>query len=210
MFRRFSILFFLCLIISFGQAKKTSGLQGTAGRHQAETQKADGDNLSRLKDQAELDRFVAQGLLVRMPENESIEIDKKIPVNRRYCRPWTRDFLLVLSADYKTQFHKKLKVTSGIRTLVDQEELRKHNKNASTTSTHPTGATVDVTWKKMHRQQVAWVAGQLLTLQKAGKIQATQEQKQPCFHVLVLKKYSDAPLKTPDKKSPQKKGGKKK
>lgn len=70
----------------FAQANKAPSLKGTPGRHQAETQKADSDDLSRIKDQAELDRFVAQGLLVRMPENESIEIDKKIPSNRRYCK----------------------------------------------------------------------------------------------------------------------------
>jgi hypothetical protein len=215
MFKRFFILFIFCLS-AFGQVRKAPPLRGTPGRHQQERQKVDGDGLSYIKDEAELDRFVAQGLLVPIPENQSIEVDKKVPVNRRYCRPWVLNFLLDYGPKYKTQYNKKLKLTSGIRTLADQAELRKHNPNASPTSTHPTGATVDISWKKMHRQEVAWFAGELFKLERAGKIQATQEHKQACFHILVLKKYSERQAgpkppvkKAAPKKAAPKKGGKK-
>jgi len=161
--------------------------------HEAENKEADEDGLPRIKDQAQLNRFVARGLLVPLPQNESIEVDEHIPVNRRYCRPWTRSFLLDIGRNYKNRFRKKLKITSGVRTLADQNELRRYNANASPSSTHPTGATVDISWKRMHRQQLAWMVAQMLALERAGKVEATLEHYQACLHVLVRKQYSCSP-----------------
>jgi len=189
-------------------ADKAQSLRGTPMRHRLENDKADEDGLSRIKDQAELSSFVALGLLVLIPENESIKIDDKASANHRYCRPWTRDFLLDFGPRHRFVFNKRLKVTSGIRTKEDNIKLGKHNTNVSPTSTHQTGATVDISWKGMSKKEIAWMVTKLYALQTAGKLQATQEiSHQPCFHILVFKKYSERPAKN---NPVSKKGGKKK
>ena len=206
MFKQIFVLVFCAAIVLAAPPKKGGGLKGSREHHKAEVKKAIADDLSTIKDQKQLDEFVAAGLLVPLPANESIEIDKRVPANRRYCRSWTRDFLLNIGRNFKTEFNKRIKVTSGVRTLADQKDLRKHNRNASPTSTHPMGATVDISWKGWNSKKVAWFGGQLLALQKAGKIVATQERGQACFHILVLKKYSETAAKKPQvKKVPAKK-----
>jgi len=193
------------------QSRPTPSLKGTAGGSQRrQNRQADAEDLSRIKD-AEFKNFVAAGLLVPISENSSIDIDRRLKASRRYARPWTRTFLLNFAASFKAKFGKKLKVTSAVRTVEDQVRLHKRNGNASLTSTHPTGSTLDISWKGMSKEQVAWVTSNLIALRNQGKLEAVREMRQACFHIMVFKKYAQVPqVKKPaPQKQTVKKGGRK-
>ena len=106
-------------------------------------------DLPRIQDDAELEALKASGALVPIEESESLKIERGLDPSRRFCRPWTRDFVTDLSAVYYRQFHFQIQVNSAVRTVKGQKKLRRHNRNAApaegdTASSHLAGVTVDL------------------------------------------------------------------
>jgi Family of unknown function (DUF5715) len=133
--------------------------------------------------------------LVPVNETEALKISGDLVDNRRYCRPWTRDFLQDFSQAYYEQFHSPLQVNSLVRTVEQQHRLRRHNRFAApewgdTASTHLAGVSFDLSRRGLTSQQYAWITSYLLPLKEAGVVDPIEE-RQPVLHVVVFDKYGD-------------------
>lgn len=153
-------------------------------------------DLPRIHDDAELRRLVASGDLVPIEESENLRIEHRLDPSRRYCRPWTRDFLEHFSQAYYKQFHSQIQVNSAVRTVLVQKKLRRHNRNAApvdgdTASSHLAGITVDVQRRGMTRQQITWVEQYLMPLKEQGLVEPEEERHQWVFHIAVSGRYAD-------------------
>jgi hypothetical protein len=147
-------------------------------------------------DQELLEREQAREL-VPVQNTQSLTVASNLVESRRYCKPWTRDFLQDLSEAYYDQFHKPLIATSLVRTAEQQRKLRRHNGNAApeageTVSTHLTGVSVDILKSGMTRKEHTWLEQYFLPLKEAGFIDPIEERRQPVFHVVVFNSYSPA------------------
>lgn len=155
---------------------------------------ADRDGLDRVQDDADLLRMRRQHLLVGLPVSRALEVDDRLPVDRRYCRPWTAQFLATLARAHYARFHKPLQVNSAVRTVEFQQHLIHINGNAApaegeTASPHLTGQAIDIAKHGLSLTEIAWLRGYLLPLIQQGRIDVEEEFQQACFHISVYKKY---------------------
>jgi uncharacterized protein DUF5715 len=166
-----------------------------------QNQVADRDGLDRIQNDDDLESMRTQKLLVAIPTSPALQVDERLPYDRRYCRPWTAQFLATLSRAFYTRFHTPLQVNSAVRTVEFQQRLLRTNGNAApaegeTASPHLTGQAVDLAKHGLSLTQIAWLRGYLLPLVQQGKVDVEEEFQQSCFHISVYKKYlpsSDAP-----------------
>ena len=153
-------------------------------------------DLPRIQNQAELDQLIARQELVPIVAGQTLRFDPRLDPDRRYCRPWTRDFLDDLSEAYYKQFHDQIQVNSAVRTVQVQKKLRRHNRNAApekgeTASSHLAGITVDIQRRGMTRQQVQWMEAYMMPLKDQGLVEPEEERHQWVFHVAVSGRYGD-------------------
>jgi hypothetical protein len=153
-------------------------------------------NLPRIRDDKELERLIANGDLVANVPSESLRIQPSLDPARRYCRPWTLDFVEDISAAYYKEFHEQIQVNSAVRTVLVQKKLRRHNRNAApekgeTASSHLAGLTVDLQRRGMSRDQIKWMEEYMRPLKELGLIEPEEERRQWCFHIMVGGSYSE-------------------
>jgi hypothetical protein len=156
---------------------------------------ADVEGLNRIQDDRELSAMVHSGELVALPASEGLAIDPRLPDNRRYCRPWTADFLADLARAHQDLFGHPLNLTSAVRTVAFQRRLTHYNANAApaygdTASPHLTGQAIDIGKKGMSLREIAWMRDVLGKLQAQGKLDVEEEFEQACFHISVYKTYA--------------------
>src|ERR1700737_151258 len=137
-------------------------------------------DLPRIQDDAELEQLKASEDLVPILAGPTLRFDPRLDPDRRYCRPWTRDFLDDLSQAYYKQFHGSIQVNSAVRTVQVQKNLRRHNRNAApekgeTASSHLAGITVDIQRRGMSKQQVAWMEHYLMPLKDQGLVEQEED-----------------------------------
>ena len=159
-----------------------------------QNQVADRDGLDRIQSDDDILDLRNQKLLVSIPTSGTLLIDERLPANRRYCRPWTAQFLATLSRSYYARFHTPLQVNSAVRTVEFQQRLLRTNGNAApaegdTASPHLTGQAIDLAKHGLTLTQIAWLRGYLLPLVQQGKVDVEEEFQQACFHISVYKKY---------------------
>jgi hypothetical protein len=152
--------------------------------------------LPRIQDDAELEQLKASEDLLPIVPTAALRIAPSLAPDRRYCRPWTRDFVQDLSEAYYKEFHSQIQVNSAVRTVQVQKKLRRHNRNAAPekgeiASSHLAGITVDLQRRGMTRQQVQWVEQYMLPLKNLGIIEPEEERHQWVFHVAVSDRYTD-------------------
>jgi hypothetical protein len=152
--------------------------------------------LPRIQNDAELEQLIASQDLVPIVASQTLRFDPRLNPDRRYCRPWTRDFLEDLSEAYYKQFHSQIQVNSAVRTVQVQKKLRRHNRNAApekgeTASSHLAGITVDIQRRGMTKQQVKWVEEYMMPLKDQGLVEPEEERHQWVFHVAVSGRYAD-------------------
>jgi hypothetical protein len=160
--------------------------------HQNEV--ADRDGLARVQNDDDLLDMRSKKMLVGIPVNDGLQVDDRLPVNRRYCRPWTAQFLATLARAHYARFHTSLQVNSAVRTVEFQQHLMHINGNAAPAegdiaSPHLTGQAVDIAKHGLSLAEIAWLRGYLLPLMQEGKIDVEEEFQQSCFHISVYKKY---------------------
>ena len=153
-------------------------------------------DLPRIQDDAELEALKASGALVPIEESESLKIERSLDPSRRYCRPWTRDFVEDLSEAYYREFHAQIQVNSAVRTVKGQKKLRRHNRNAApaegdTASSHLAGVTVDLQRRGMTKEEIRFVERYLFYLNALGLVEPEEERRHWCFHVMVSDHYND-------------------
>jgi len=150
--------------------------------------------LPRIQDDAELEELKANGSLVPIRASDYVRFDPRLDPSRRFCRPWTRDFVEDLGQAYYKEFHTSIQVNSAVRTAQVQKKLRRHNHNAApesgeTGSSHLAGITVDIQRRGLTREQIQWVEQYMLPLNDQGLIEPEEERHQWVFHVMVSDRY---------------------
>ena len=159
-----------------------------------ENEELDRLQLPRIADDYELTRYELSQELVPVQETDGLKIAADLPENRRYCRPWTREFLQDFTDAYYNEFHTPLQINSLVRTVEQQHRLRRWNRFAApefgdTASTHLTGVTFDMSRRGLTFDQYEWIRNYLLPLQAEGMVDPIEE-RQPVLHVVVYEKYS--------------------
>src|SRR5215469_4965095 len=152
--------------------------------------------LPRIQDDNELEELKASQDLVPIVPGRTLRIDPRLDPDRRYCRPWTRDFVDDLSEAYYKEFHQQIQINSAVRTVQVQKKLRRHNRNAAPekgefASSHLAGITVDIQRRGMTREQIKWVESYLVPLRDMGLVEPEEERRHWCFHIAVSGRYAD-------------------
>lgn len=150
--------------------------------------------LPRIQDDFELESLKSKGDLVEINPSEHLRFDPRLDPDRRYCRPWTRDFVEDLSKAYFEAFGTQIQVNSAVRTVKIQKKLRRHNRNAAPekgelASSHLAGTTVDLQRRGMTPVQIKWIQQYMMPLKALGLIEPEEERRQWVFHVMVSDKY---------------------
>jgi hypothetical protein len=153
-------------------------------------------NLPRIQDDTELEALKADGSLVAISPSESLRIEPSLDPSRRYCRPWTLDFVNDLSQAYYDRFHAQIQVNSAVRTVKVQKKLRRHNRNAApyegeTASSHLAGLTVDLQRRGMTKDQIRWMERYLFYMKSVGLVEPEEERRHWCFHIMVSGRYDE-------------------
>ncbi len=164
---------------------------------------ADREGLERVRSDADLLRLRRAKKLVAIPVNRTLSVDGRLPVNRRFCRPWTAQFLTDLARAHYKRFQDPIQVNSAVRTVQFQEHLLRVNGNAAPArgelaSPHLTGQAVDLAKHGLSMTEIAWMRGYLLPLVEEGKIDVEEEFQQAVFHISVYPSY--APSLAPKRK----------
>jgi len=170
--------------------------------------------LPRIVDDAQLEELKASHELVPIEASETLRIERGLDPSRRYCRPWTRDFVEDLAEVYYNRFHDQIQLNSAVRTVKVQRKLRRHNRNAApadgdTASSHLAGVTVDLQRRGMSRDQIAWMEHYLFYMKALGLVEPEEERRHWCFHIMVSGHYTEwretqniVPLERPDQDKP--------
>jgi hypothetical protein len=159
-----------------------------------QNQVADHEGLDRIQSDEDLLDMRNNRLLVSLPASNALQIDERLPANRRYCRPWVAQFLATMARAHYAQFHSPLQVNSAVRTVEFQQRLVHINGNAApaegdTASPHLTGQAIDIAKHGLSLTEIAWLRGYLLPLVQEGKVDVEEEFQQSCFHISVYRKY---------------------
>src|SRR5246500_2093791 len=152
--------------------------------------------LPRIQDDDELEALKVSQALLPIRTGQTLRIDPRLDPNRRFCRPWTRDFVEDLSQAYYQQFHDQIQVNSAVRTVKVQKKLRRHNRNAApaegdTASSHLAGVTVDLQRRGMSQEQVHWMERYLFYMKAVGLVEPEEERHQWVFHIMVSGRYAE-------------------
>lgn len=169
-------------------------LRGSMASLLRQNRRSDAEGLVRIEDDAQLLQMEADRSIVPLPASSTLRVNADLPVDRRYCRPWTARFLTDLARSHYARFHRPFQVNSAVRTVRFQRSLQEINANAAPASgdlasPHLTGAAIDIGKKGMSFSEIAWMRARLLPLQTAGKIDVEEEFYQACFHITVYRSY---------------------
>lgn len=170
-------------------------LLGSRASLERQNTKTEAEGLERIEDEDDLADRIARKMLVPVPASLALTVNGNLPVNHRYCRPWTAHFLADLAQSHAAEFHRPLEVSSAVRTVDYQKRLMGINGNAAAAegdivSPHLTGATIDIAKSPLSREELGWMRSRLLALEVAGKIDVEEEFQQSCFHITVYKSYA--------------------
>jgi hypothetical protein len=152
--------------------------------------------LPRIQDDDELEALKASGALQEIIAGETLRFDPRLDPSRRFCRPWTRDFVQDIAQAYYHRFHEQIQVNSAVRTVKGQKRLRRHNRNAApaegdTASSHLAGLTVDLQRRGMTPEQIRWMEQYLFYMKAVGLVEPEEERHQWVFHIMVSGRYAD-------------------
>jgi hypothetical protein len=153
-------------------------------------------DLPRIQNDTELEALKGDGSLLPIRAGETLRFDPRLDPSRRFCRPWTRDFVEDLSQAFYNRFHEQIQVNSAVRTVMVQKKLRRHNRNAApadgdTASSHLAGVTVDLQRRGMSKPQITWMEHYLFYMKALGLVEPEEERHQWVFHIMVSGHYSE-------------------
>ena len=171
-------------------------LKGSSDSMLRQNEEIDRLQLPRIADNEQLLELERTQELVPIQESSALRISAGIQADKRYCRPWCNQFLQDMSVAYFNQFHVPLQVNSAVRTMEQQQKLRTHNRNAAPeigehASSHLAGITVDLAKRGLTRAQHQWIEEYLKNLRDQGLVEAAEERRQACFHVMVSDRYTE-------------------
>jgi hypothetical protein len=167
-------------------------LRGSLSNLKRQDKRLRAEELEPIEDNRDLAGRIKNHLLVPLPVSAALTADPDLEKSRRYCRPWTATYLSALARDHRAAFHSSLEVSSAVRTVAYQKQLKRTNSNAAPAegtlfSPHVMGATVDIAKGDLSRAEVLWLRRRLRADAAAGKIDVEEEFEQACFHITVYK-----------------------
>ena len=124
---------------------------------------------------SEVRRAVVRGELVLLPGNAHYRVSN---IRLPYVRRETKAFVTDLALDYHRACGTPMVITSATR------PMSRKLANGSSLSVHPTGMAIDL--RKPTGHCLTWLRRTLLTAERRGVIEATEERQPPHFHVAVL------------------------
>ena len=180
-------------------------LRGSRDSLLKQNSEIDRAGLERIEDDEQLMELEQSGALVPLAESKSLRISSELQESRRYCRPWTAQFVSDLSTEFYNKFHQPLQVNSAVRTAEQQRHLMRVNGNAAPAegdiaSSHLAGTTVDIGKRGLTRKERKWVEDHLARLKEQDVVEPEEERRQACFHVMVSNRYP-IPPEAPSKAS---------
>ena len=132
--------------------------------------------LTFTRSRRDVERASRQGDLVRLGGSRNYRLKG---VAHPYVRPATRSVLASLAARYRTVCKEPLVVTSAVRPTSVRLP------NSVLKSVHPTGLALDLRIPRGRCRP--WLRDELLTLERRGLIDATEERRPAHFHVNVFR-----------------------
>jgi hypothetical protein len=171
-------------------------LKGSYDSMLRQNEEIDRLQLPRINDEEQLEELVRTQELVPIHETRALRVNPLLQAEKRYCRPWTNQFVADMAEAYYNEFHAPLQVNSAVRTAEQQLKLRHSNRNAApeagdTASSHLAGITVDLAKRNLTKVQHKWVEDYLKNFRDLGLVEAAEERRQACFHVMVSDRYTD-------------------
>ena len=124
---------------------------------------------------SQVKRAVLRGELVSLRSNRNYVVSN---VRAPYVRPQTKTFVVNLAAGYRRACGQPMVVTSATR------PMSRKLVNSSSQTVHPAGIAVDL--RRPSGRCLTWLRRTLLTAERRGTIEATEERRPPHFHVAVL------------------------
>lgn len=171
-----SLLLAVTLLLPAATGAHGQSLRGSLRSVDYQFRVAQDHDFTFLETPGQVERFVAAGYLVPVRANRDFDLHA---VSYPYARPETRTFIIRLSEQYRRACGEKLVVTSLTRPLSRQPW------NASSRSVHPTGMAVDIR-RSNSRACRSWLENVLISLEKAGVLDATRENRPPHYHVALF------------------------
>jgi hypothetical protein len=198
--RKLIALFSFCICLSFVSQAEARSHRAKVSRIKQTKQNrvADKYHLSRIKDLAQLKKFIKNKWLVLVSNTDAYQLDEGIgkwdPKHKslyHYARSYVKDFLdIELTKCYK-KTGDVYKIYSLVRTLAYQKLLRENEgdgaimgKKKWQQSAHLTGATVDIYSKGLSPEGRSCLRTHLLAQEKDGKIIAMRESGH--WHVFIV------------------------
>lgn len=158
-----------------GEAQAQS-LRGSSASLDRQVRQADAHDFTRIRDSAQVQRFVNAGLLVPMYDTADYWLKG---VSFPVARPAVKLFISRLAAQYRRACGERLVVTSLTRPLANQP------RNASRRSVHPTGMAMDLR-RPYPGPCRDWLEETLLYLEGQKVLEATREYNPAHFHVALF------------------------
>lgn len=169
------------LVLSTPLAGSSQSLRGSIASLDRQNDVARAHDYTFIDDGNRVRFFADQGWLVRIEPNRDFVLKG---VSYPYARPEVQLFVERLGAQYRSACGEALVVTSLTRPTTSQPV------NASDRSVHPTGMALDLRTPRT-RPCRAWLERVLLSLERAGVIEATLERFPVHYHVAVYpRQYS--------------------
>lgn len=196
----FTTLSALFLNVHVMEASNNASLVGSPNSQLKQNVRAEIDGLPVIRDDADLLIHKEIGTLVPIPK--MVKIDPRLNEKWHWCTQDTAFFLGDLELEFIEAFGRPFQVNSAVRTAKRQIEIARGDKvfppNGNTASvsgpkksSHLTGATVDIAKVGLTKAELDWLRKKLLTLEAEDRIEATEEQDQQVFHVMVFRSYQD-------------------
>lgn len=151
-------------------------LRGSAASVDLQNRVAKDHDYSFLTSAEQVRRFASQGYLTRVRPNRDFTLHA---VSFPYARAEVALFIERLAGQYRGACGEQLVVTSLTRPTSHQP------RNASARSVHPTGMALDLRYPRDAKCR-QWLEGVLLSLERAGVLDATLERYPLHYHVALF------------------------
>ena len=155
---------------------EAQSLRGSAASLDRQNSQARVHDFTYIDTPSQVRRFVDAGYLVPVRANRDFELHA---VSFPYARPEAELFIRRLAAQYRAACGEKLVVTSLTR------PQNRQPRNASDRSVHPTGMAIDLRYSR-DRNCRSWLEDVLLSLERAGVLEATRERYPAHYHIALF------------------------
>jgi len=170
-------IFVLAAIVAVSATETAAQtLRGSPASVERIYQQALGHDLHFYETGAGVYRAVERGTLVRLDGNENYRTHN---VSYPFALPVAEVFVNRLAAQYRAACGEQMVVTSAVR----PRSFRLAN--SVSRSVHPTGMAIDLR-RPTNPTCLRWLRQTLLSLDRAGVIEAVEERRPPHFHVAIF------------------------